>query len=285
MKRISDKARDGILRALDSVFSIAVLPFGLFMVDDRADVSNYLRNRLFTAALFLTFSLSLLCQGLRRKYRSQRYGWQLTQSAISLVAVVLVLTLPSSDIAMPLVTLILAFMLIGNRVLSIVRNHSYRNVLFNMACILLVAAATYLVNFYAIFAYMMILNLGHIASLSFSGMDMKILSKVIRKTYALDVLSGLLLMMTAFSFMFPVLEGNITTFKDALWYCFAVVTTIGFGDFTTTTDVGRIMSALLGAYGIVVVALITSVVVNFYSEVKALPEDEEGEDVEIGEGE
>lgn len=275
MKRISDKARDGVLRALDSVFSIAVLPFGLFMVDDRADVSNYLRNRLFTAALFLTFSLSLLCQGLRRKNRSQRYGWQLTQSAISLLAVVLVLTLPSSDIAMPIVTWLLAFMLIGNRVLSIVRNHSYRNVLFNTACILLVAAATYLVSFYVVFGYMMILNLGHIASLSFSGMDMKILSKVIRKTYALDVLSGLLLMMTAFSFMFPVLEDNITTFKDALWYCFAVVTTIGFGDYTATTDVGRIMSALLGAYGIVVVALITSVVVNFYSEVKSLPEEDE----------
>ena len=119
------------------------------------------------------------------------------------------------------------------------------------------------------------MDLIHIVSLSFSGMDMKILSKVIRKTYAADVLSGLVLFMAAFSFMFPVVEKNIASFKDALWYCFAIVTTIGFGDYAATSTLGRVMSAILGAYGIVVVALITSVVVNFYSEVKKQPDDDE----------
>ena len=123
--------------------------------------------------------------------------------------------------------------------------------------------------------YMHVMDLIHIVSLSFSGMDMKILSKVIRKTYAADVLSGLILFMAAFSFMFPVVEKNITSFRDALWYCFAIVTTIGFGDYAATSTLGRVMSAILGAYGIVVVALITSVVVNFYSEVKKKPEDDE----------
>lgn len=123
--------------------------------------------------------------------------------------------------------------------------------------------------------YMLVMDLIHIVSLSFSGMDMKILSKVIRKTYAADVLSGLILFMAAFSFMFPVVEKNITSFRDALWYCFAIVTTIGFGDYAATSTLGRVMSAILGAYGIVVVALITSVVVNFYSEVKKKPEDDE----------
>ena len=122
---------------------------------------------------------------------------------------------------------------------------------------------------------MLAMDLIHIVSLSFSGMDMKILSKVIRKTYAADVLSGLILFMAAFSFMFPVVEKNITSFRDALWYCFAIVTTIGFGDYAATSTLGRVMSAILGAYGIVVVALITSVVVNFYSEVKKKPEDYE----------
>jgi hypothetical protein len=44
------------------------------------------------------------------------------------------------------------------------------------------------------------------------------------------------------------------------------VTTIGFGDLTAVTDFGRILSVILGAYGIVVVALITSIIVNFYGE-------------------
>ena len=47
------------------------------------------------------------------------------------------------------------------------------------------------------------------------------------------------------------------------------MTTIGFGDLTAVTDFGRILSVILGAYGIVVVALITSIIVNFYGEKEA----------------
>ena len=47
-----------------------------------------------------------------------------------------------------------------------------------------------------------------------------------------------------------------------------MVTTIGFGDLTPTTEIGRLLSVILGLYGIVVVALITSIIVNFYGEMK-----------------
>ena len=60
----------------------------------------------------------------------------------------------------------------------------------------------------------------------------------------------------------------IGSFKNAMWYCFAIVTTIGFGDISATTDFGRILSVILGVYGIIVVALITSIIVNFYGEMK-----------------
>ena len=49
--------------------------------------------------------------------------------------------------------------------------------------------------------------------------------------------------------------------------CFAIITTIGFGDITAVTGIGRIMSVILGIYGIIVVSLVTSVIVNFYTEV------------------
>ena len=58
---------------------------------------------------------------------------------------------------------------------------------------------------------------------------------------------------------------------------FALVTTIGFGDITAVTDLGRTMSVVLGIYGIIVVALITSIIVNFYGEIKKTrPGDEAG---------
>jgi hypothetical protein len=64
-------------------------------------------------------------------------------------------------------------------------------------------------------------------------------------------------------------------YTNALWYCFAVVTTIGFGDMTAVSTIGRVLSVILGVYGIVVVALITSIIVNFYGEMKKSNSDDD----------
>ena len=77
-------------------------------------------------------------------------------------------------------------------------------------------------------------------------------------------------------------EPSITTFGDSLWYCFAVVTTIGFGDMTAVSAIGRILSVVLGIYGIIVVALITSIIVNFYGEMKKVRNDEADPVPEVG---
>ena len=86
---------------------------------------------------------------------------------------------------------------------------------------------------------------------------------------------GLLMLIIAFSIVLPQFEFGIPTFWDALWYCFAIVTTIGFGDFSAVTIPGRIISVILGVYGIIVVALITSIIVNFYSETKNTADDKD----------
>jgi uncharacterized membrane protein YfcA len=108
----------------------------------------------------------------------------------------------------------------------------------------------------------------YICRISFSQVKLDVLSRIIRKTYAAEILFGMLLLITAFSIVLPNFELNIATFGDALWYCFAIVTTIGFGDITAVTIPGRIISVILGLYGLIVVALITSIIVNFYSETK-----------------
>ncbi len=103
-----------------------------------------------------------------------------------------------------------------------------------------------------------------------------ILLKVIRKSMALEVLAGLIVLLVAFSFVLNFIERDtFPTFGDALWYCYAVITTIGFGDFAATSMVGRILTAVMGLYGIVVVALITSIIVNFYTELKSEEKTEE----------
>ncbi len=119
-------------------------------------------------------------------------------------------------------------------------------------------------------------SLLRIVSISFSQIQLKVLQKIIRKTYAVEVLFGLLILIISFSFVLVNVEGdNIASFEDALWYCFAIVTTTGFGDITAQSRLGRVLSVFIGTYGIIVVALITSIIVNFYNEVKNDPEDED----------
>ena len=85
--------------------------------------------------------------------------------------------------------------------------------------------------------------------------------------------------MVGSSMLLTLYEPEITNFGDGLWHCFAVVTTIGFGDFKIVTPIGRAISAVLGMYGIVVVAVITSIIVNFYNETAGKKDKEELKDI------
>jgi hypothetical protein len=87
---------------------------------------------------------------------------------------------------------------------------------------------------------------------------------IIRKTKVIEEFSGLLFTILIFSFLLARIEPNIQTFGDGLWYAFAVVTTIGFGDIIVVTTLGRILSVILGLYGLFIIAIITSIVVNYY---------------------
>ncbi len=114
---------------------------------------------------------------------------------------------------------------------------------------------------------------------SFRIEKVRLLIDILIKTHTLDVLICLLAFIIAFSFILTNVETNIANFWDAMWYCFAVITTIGFGDFYATSLIGRVLTVILGIYGIVVVAILTSVVVNFYNEISNKDRKREIDDV------
>jgi len=119
-----------------------------------------------------------------------------------------------------------------------------------------------------------ILSFIYIISFIFHKMKATSLFKILRNTYSFEIFYGLLIFIVATSVVLQAFEPKLENFGDALWFCFAVVTTIGFGDLTCTSFVGRIMTVLLGIYGIVVVALITSIIVNLYNESRHKKEEE-----------
>ena len=119
----------------------------------------------------------------------------------------------------------------------------------------------------------MIVALMETLAFAFSSMRLKGIIKIMKKTYAFEVLYGLAVLIIASSFFFSIMEEGIPSFGDGLWYSFAIVTTIGLGDYTVTSLVSRLLSVVLGLYGLVVVAVITSIIVNFYIDSKDKKDD------------
>lgn len=158
--------------------------------------------------------------------------------------------------------------IILGRVFSIISRRNTRSTICNGIFILCTIACFIFGDELILPLFVIIHMLIHITLISFSRIRFEVIRKIIRKTYAAEILSGMVLLILAFSMVFPQIETQIKTFGDALWYCFTLVTTIGFGDMTATHPIGRILSVILGLYGIVIVALITSIIVNFYNETK-----------------
>ena len=167
--------------------------------------------------------------------------------------------------------------IIVSRIFKIIQNHSVRNIVFNaiiiaFAAVLAVALfipyeGDHIEDIILIICLIVAISaFAEVLSNATTQLKFKVLFKIIVRTFALEVILGLLTIMIAFSLVFMLYEESITNFADGLWYSFAVVTTIGFGDYVAVTPIGRILTAVLGFYGIIVVAVITSIIVNFYNE-------------------
>lgn len=95
----------------------------------------------------------------------------------------------------------------------------------------------------------------------------KIIWRVLKRTGATKLLTGYLITLAVISVAIVFVEPNINTLQDGVWYCFSVLTTIGFGDLLAVTVVGRILSIILSIYSILIIAIIPGIVTSFYLEI------------------
>ena len=84
-----------------------------------------------------------------------------------------------------------------------------------------------------------------------------VLKSILVRTHADKILLTYLVFVVIAALIIQIVEPGINRFVDALWYCYAVISTAGFGDIVVTTFSAKVVSVLLTAYSIVVIALVT----------------------------
>ena len=276
----------GLLTALDGLLSLAVLALAGYYIEyfyTAIEKGNASGKWGLVALMFLGMTLAQVIRiYLARSKHHLDVVRHTVYAAVFLVCAVLILLSRQSadsavltieaytqDIHFKLVAWLYEASLIFSRVLTILRDRTRRSTLINLALIAVIVILMWQMEMISMILFIAWQCVAHVGTIAFARIDMPTLKKIVRKTYAAEILFGIVLLIVAFSLVFPYLEEGIATFNDALWYCFAIVTTIGFGDFSAVTPLGRILSVILGIYGIIVVALITSIIVNFYGEMKS----------------
>ena len=261
---------------VDMLFSILVFPFGftflekLFLLAEKPNDPGLI---LWPGALYAALALVHLFHAFRLRGRDRgAFPAHLIYSAAFALCVVVIVTLGFGEATQIALEGVFWGVLIAERVRAIVRNHRPWSVVLNVILILafIAAAAASMPSIPLLLTTVAaaISSFISIMIVIFSGIKLDVLKEIIRKTYAAEIIVGLLLMIVTFSYVLKYSDDAFTTFWDGLWYCFAVVTTIGFGDLAATSAISRIITVILGIYGIIVVALITSIIVNFYGEMK-----------------
>lgn len=65
-----------------------------------------------------------------------------------------------------------------------------------------------------------------------------------------------------------IFEPGVDTYLDALWFLWAVSTTVGLGDYTAITPIGRIATIACSVCAITTTAIFTAVVVDYFNEMR-----------------
>ena len=267
---------------VEMLFTLLMIPLGLSSVQALEATENM--EEMLAALMMaecLLLSVTTFLRAAARRYRNQipqRRIIDFIFAGLFLLSAAAIFVWPTMQV-MSIAGVVFMLSLIPSRVFSILQNRKWFNIVLNAAFILVVLGSLWEiwsgVEDQVMFVVVVMLlaafrSLLHTMSVTFARLRLDLLREIVQQTYAAEIIFGLLLLIASFSFVLRYTDRAAFggEYTNALWYCFAVVTTIGFGDMTATSAIGRILTVILGVYGIIVVALITSIIVNFYGEMK-----------------
>lgn len=105
-------------------------------------------------------------------------------------------------------------------------------------------------------------------------MKVKRFFRILKRTGLFHMFIGFVICWLAAAFVLFLWEPQVTSYAEGLWFCFVAFSTIGFGDITAVTPIGRIVVIFITIYAMVVLAMIPGVVVSYYTEYLKIKEKE-----------
>ena len=89
---------------------------------------------------------------------------------------------------------------------------------------------------------------------------LSLLLRVFNNKRLRTVLSLILFFIVLFGFIFFITEPDVKSFSDGLWWALVTITTVGYGDITPLTSIGRLVASALMFLGLGLIASLTAVV-------------------------
>lgn len=272
----------------DMLFSVLTIPFCYSCLEIGLKSPQSPDYILWLFLAYATMGVANLFRAFRLRDRSESaFRAHLVYGLVLVASAVAVRIIGITDGMMVALGLVFWGWLLADRVRVMLYRRTRWNVVLNALAALLMLMMLFTaflpVSIQVVMGVAYLWGLISVMGIAFSRIRLDVLREIVRETYAMEIIFGLLLLIVAFSYVLKYLDPAFNTFEEGLWYCFAVVTTIGFGDVTPVTTTGRVLSVILGLYGIIVVALITSIIVNFYSEMKTEKATRKAEDDDLPE--
>ncbi|AQU68881.1 potassium channel family protein [Streptomyces niveus] len=105
-----------------------------------------------------------------------------------------------------------------------------------------------------------------VATLLLVGQRARIASQIRLTTYVVGSVAGLMMFgsLAVLEVERDSPEGNIKTLGDAVWWSFTTMTTVGYGDLSPTTGLGRLLAIGLMLSGIALLGLITANIATWF---------------------
>ena len=74
------------------------------------------------------------------------------------------------------------------------------------------------------------------------------------------ILAALIFFIVLFGYLFYISEPEVRNLGDGIWWALVTITTVGYGDITPLTTVGRVVASSLMFLGLGLIATITAIV-------------------------